>query len=358
MSAFTKAYQSLINAQRLKPDQAQSLAVRHMDQLCFNIQHHNSWWRRNLLRQPTSLAKSVYLWGGVGRGKTMLMNLFFENLNIKKKRRIHFLEFMQQIHRDLKIMRTQSEDDPVIPLAKQIASQARILCLDEFQVNDIADASIIGRLFKNFFEQGSLLMTTSNLHPDSLYANGLNRNRFLPFIDLLKKQADIINLGSDKDFRREMMSGFERYFIQNQKAFDDSFELLTKGRAVKCQIDIGGRFLTIPKQALGCARFDFDDLCGKPLGANDYLAIAHAFDTIMIDQIPKMPPEKANEAVRFIHLIDTLYDNRVLLIAHAQTNPDQLYRNGKGAREFQRTISRLNEMQSPSYHPHQSPRPH
>ena len=348
MAVFFKAYQRLIAKGSIRADAAQWAAAQALDRLSRGLVARRGW--RGLFSKNGDIS-SIYLWGGVGRGKSMLMDLFFDTIALKKKRRVHFLEFMQEMHHRLKALRQAEAGDVIPPLAEAVARQTDLLCLDEFQVNDIADASILGRLFSSLFDEGLILVSTSNRQPDELYLGGLNRDRFLPFIELIKSRAQIIDLGSGEDYRRLSMLGTQRYYLNDSAALSTIFARLTHGRAGRGSLDLGGRKLAIPKQALGCAYFHFDDLCARPLGGADYLALAHAFHTMVIDGVPILTPAQRNEARRFMHLIDALYDNRILLIINAAAPPDALYPKGDGRFEFARTISRLTEMQSSHYLP-------
>ncbi len=347
-SSFLKDYQELTAQGQLTFDQEQQSAVEQLDALFCALTQKKRWrW----FQRSRNRASSLYLWGGVGRGKSMLMDLFFDALPIRKKKRTHFLEFMQTTHERLRVLRDEEEGDPIAPLARRIAQESDVLCLDEFQVHDIADASILGRLFTGFLGHGLIFVATSNRAPDDLYRGGLNRARFLPFIELLKQKAKIIALGAGLDYRREAMIGTERYHINNSHALDETFKRLTYGRAGPCSLEVQGRKIPVLQQAMGVARFHFDDLCARPLGGADYLALARTFHTILLDGIPILTAPKRNEARRFVHLIDALYDNRVVLIASAADHPDRLYPQGDGSFEFERAASRLNEMQSRDYMP-------
>ncbi len=350
-SVFFKIYQELVAQKELDSDPDQLNAAGQLDALFCALTRKTGWqfWRR--FSRASNQTQSVYLWGGVGRGKSMLMDLFFEALPIAHKKRVHFLEFMQSIHEMLRTLREEEEGDPITPLAQRIAQETDLLCLDEFQVHDIADASILGRLFTALLDHGLIFVATSNRAPDDLYQGGLNRQRFLPFIALLKEKAQIVALGDGRDYRREAMMGAERYYIHGPEKLAAAFRRLTHGRSGPCSLEVQGRQIPVRQQAMGIAQFHFDDLCARPLGGADYLALARTFHTILLDGIPILTPEKRNEARRFVHLIDALYDNNVLLIASAADHPDQLYPQGDGRFEFERTASRLTEMQSCDYMP-------
>ena len=357
-SPFFKDYQTLIDEGQLTLDRAQHDAAEQLDVLSCALTKAQSfgiwrWLRLRRLprRRDDTVSSSVYLWGGVGRGKSMLMDLFFDALPMGKKKRVHFLEFMQTIHEALRVLREENDGDPIMLLAQRIAQETELLCLDEFQVHDIADASILRRLFTALLDQGLIFVATSNRAPDDLYRGGLHRERFLPFIELLKNKAQIVFLGSGMDYRREAMIGTERYHINNPSALNEAFKKLTCGRSGPCSIEVHGREIAVLQQAMGVARFHFDDLCVRPLGGADYLALARTFHTILLDGIPVLTESKRNEAKRFVHLIDALYDNKVLLIANAAAHPDRLYIKGDGEFEFARAASRLNEMQSSDYMP-------
>ncbi len=299
--------------------------------------------------------RGLYLYGGVGRGKTMLMDLFFATVDFGPKSRNHFHEFMADIHDRIGHARKSVPGDPIPQVAAELAEQSKLLCFDELHVTDIADAMILGRLFTVLFERGTVVVATSNAHPSELYRDGLNRQLFLPFIDLIEDHMDIVELISGKDFRLEKLSGRTLYYTpatsDSREELDGHWQRLT-GRPAKpspVELEVLGRTIVVPSAAMGVARFDFTDLCAKPLGPRDYLAVAHHFHTLIIDNIPVLPAAKRNEARRFINLIDALYDNRVGLIASAQAEPGELYIKGDGADLFERTASRLIEMRSEQY---------
>jgi cell division protein ZapE len=309
-----------------------------------------------------SSIKGVYIFGDVGRGKTMLMDLFFAASAVERKRRAHFHEFMLDVHERLHAYRQKMKtdahegEDPVLLVAGDLAAESALLCFDEFHVNDIADAMILGRLFTRLFELGVVVVATSNVPPDDLYKEGLNRRLFLPFIAVLKDRIDVVRLAARTDFRREKLSETPRWHVpaddEATAQLDETWRRLTGGqKGAPLDIAVKGRKVTVPRAAGGVARFGFADLCERPLGAIDYLRIAHAFHTVFVDDIPVMGYEQRNAAKRFITLIDTFYDNAVKLIASAEAEPDRLYQATKGVEvlEFRRTASRLAEMQSPDY---------
>jgi len=298
--------------------------------------------------------KGLYIHGSVGRGKTMLMDLFFELVTFHPKRRLHFHEFMAETHERIADARKQSKGDPIPLVAEQIASQSRLLCFDEFHVTDIADAMILGRLFEALFSDGVVIVATSNAAPHELYKNGLNRNLFLPFIKMIGDRMDILELDAIEDYRMLKLAGRPLYFspadIAAKAQMDKIWQSLTGvEQGISQQLTVKGRQVEVPETANGVARFTFEDLCDKPLGANDYLTIARTFHTVMIDEIPALGPAKRNQARRFINLIDTLYDAKVGLVVSAETEVDGIYEEGDGHFLFERTISRLIEMRSESY---------
>ena len=283
----------------------------------------------------------------------MLMDLFFAAADVRRKQRIHFHRFMQNVHARFHAFRRANPeiDDPIPPLADSIAAEAALLCFDEFQVNDIADAMILGRLFQALFERGVVVVATSNIAPDDLFKGQPGRDAFLPFIALIKQRLDVVMMDAGRDFRRERMRGMRTWLVpadaRADRALDRAFAELTGGAERKPEtLMVMGRKLVVPLAADGVARFDFDTLCGTALGPGDYLALATHFHTLILDGVPRLSPDNYDKARRFIMLIDTLYDQRVKLVASADATPDQLYQRGERARMFERTASRLDEMQS------------
>ena len=306
--------------------------------------------------------KGLYIWGSVGRGKSMLMDLFFANTDFEPKRRVHFNDFMVdaqmriQQQRDAYKNGTSKEEDPIPPVATLLAREAALLCFDEFSVNDIADAMILGRLFKGLLDKGTLLVVTTNVAPDDLYKDGLNRDLFLQFIELLKAHCDICELDARTDYRLEKLSQASVYIAplgeRAAKTMDEVWYRLTGGMAgLKQVISYRGREINVPLAVDGIARFSFSDLCEKPLAAGEYLAIAEKYHTIFIENIPMIGIDKRNEAKRFILLIDIMYDRHIKLVISADANPHGLYQaqSGTEAFEFRRTASRLIEIQSVDY---------
>jgi cell division protein ZapE len=286
----------------------------------------------------------------------MLMDLFFEAADVPRKKRIHFHEFMQDAHQRFHRIKRDNPNisDPIPPLADMIASEAALLCFDEFQVHDIVDAMILGRLFEALFERLVVVVATSNTIPDDLYKGQPGRDAFLPFIALLKKHLDVLVLGAARDYRRERVHGLKTWYVpanrQADEALDHVFSQLAEGAEPHASsLEIAGRKLVVPLTVNGCARFDFHALCGVPLGAGDYLALATHYPILLMDGIPALSPDNFDEARRFVTLIDALYEHRVKLYASAAAEPDALYRSGQGAQIFERTASRLQEMQSDEY---------
>ena len=349
-------YRDLVAAGDIEPDEAQYAAAERLDELAGALAHWRP--RRGLLarfsRAPAKQPRGLYIHGAVGRGKTMLMDLFHASLAFEPKRRVHFHAFMADVHDRIALARHADSGDPIQPVARQIAEEARLLCFDELHVTDIADAMILGRLFKVLFESGVVIVATSNSPPHDLYRNGLNRQLFLPFVDLIEDHMDVLELAAAKDFRLEKLNGQRLYFTPADATADAEIDKvwlrLTGCQAGKrAEIHFKGRTLRVPQAAMGVARFSFAELCEKPLGSLDYLHIARAYHTLVIEHIPVLGPQRRNEARRFINLVDTLYDNRVCLVATADAEPDHLYIRGDGADLFERTASRLMEMRSEAY---------
>lgn len=356
MGQISEKYAALVQSSALERDAAQLEAVDRLERLEAALAgahaKRRSVWR--FFKRKQTSQRGLYLYGGVGRGKSMLMDFFFEKAVFESKRRVHFHEFMAEVHDRIRTWRAADAGDPIPKTAHDIATEAGLLCFDELHVTDIADALILGRLFERLFEQGVTVVATSNAAPEELYKNGLNRQLFLPFIELIKMNMDVFELKSAKDFRLEKIAGETLYFCPlgegSERALDRHWARLTGNLAGRpLTLDVGGRPLTVPQASMGIARFTFEDLCAKPLGANDYLHIAHAFHTVLIDGIPVLDASRRNEARRFITLIDTLYDNQTGLIVSAAGEPDALYQKGDGADLFARTASRLVEMRSEAY---------
>ena len=366
---FSTRYAALIAAGKIEADPGQAMLAAQLTALAHRLDE------RRLARKSSSLGwlfgkreqagpplKGLYVCGEVGRGKTMLMDLFFATSVVKRKRRVHFHEFMADVHERVHVYRQDikngalPEQDPIQRAAAAIAEETWLLCFDEFHVTDIADAMILGRLFTRLFELGVVVVATSNLAPGELYKDGLNRGLFLPFIALLQRHCEVVRLEARIDFRLEKLTGMPTWYVPANAiadaALDDAWRRLAGEHAGSPhELVVKGHIVRVPKAAMGVARFSFDDLCAQPLAATDYLKIAHEFHTIVLDRIPVMDHARRNEAKRFIILIDTLYDHAVKLLASAQAQPDELYRGSEGyeVQEFKRTASRLIEMRSQSY---------
>jgi cell division protein ZapE len=359
VSEVAARYRALLAAGELKPDPDQAHAVALLDGLAMALREKPGFWSR-LIGKTTPAPRGLYLWGGVGRGKSMLMDLAFAAIPVEPKRRVHFHEFMLEVHERLRAERVKEEGDPIPPVAEAIAAEARLLAFDEMVINNSADAMILSRLFSRLLEQGVTIVTTSNRPPRDLYLGGLNRELFLPFIDAIERELDVVPLNGPTDYRLERLGGFPTWHVPNGPAATEAlraaFFRLTdyppEDRAhvpteeLKLQ---GGRNLHVPKSLKGVAVFSFRRLCGEPRGAADYLAIARRYHTIILVGIPVMGSDKRNEAARFVTLIDALYEHKVKLLAAADAPPSELYEKGDGAFEFERTASRLIEMQSEEY---------
>lgn len=343
----------------LDADPAQRLAVEKLQLLAMRLADYHparpkrvgigffGWGRDRLEEKPVP---GLYLYGGVGRGKSMLMDLFFDSAPVAPKRRVHFHAFMQEMHGGIAAARARGVTDPVRPVADAVADGATLLCFDEMQITDITDAMLVGRLFERLFERGTVIVTTSNRAPDELYKDGLNRNLFLPFIALIKERLEVHELASAVDHRLDRLAGAVVYHTplgpSATAALDAAWTGLARGPGQPLTLTVQGRAVTLPEYRNGVARASFADLCAKPLGPADYLAIAEAVEVLILDDIPVLSRARNNEAKRFVTLVDALYEARVRLICSAAAEPDALYAEGEGAFEFARTASRLHEMRS------------
>jgi len=372
-TAVTSRYRALVEAGHLEADPAQLKACSALDSLADLLGQTRLARKSSALgwlfgQKAPSSPKGLYIWGAVGRGKTMLMDLFFETVQVKRKRRAHFHSFMADVHERIFEARQaaaagQNGGDPIARVAQSLSDEAWPLCFDDVTVTDITDAMLLGRLFSALWSHGVVIVATSNVEPTQLYKDGLNRALFLPFIAMLQEKVEVMSLEARTDYRLEKLGGGTLYFSPlgaDATAEMDSWWARLTANAPRrpLSVPIKGRQVDVPAAASGVARFDFADLCAKPLGASDYLAIARRFHTVLIDAVPAMTIERRNEAKRFITLIDVLYENHVKTIISAEESVDQLYSAERGfeAFEFARTVSRLIEMRSDEYlsHPHGS----
>ncbi len=352
-------YRKRVAQGALAADPAQRLAVEKLQLLAMRLEGYDparpkrvglgrfGWGRERLEEKPVP---GLYLYGGVGRGKSMLMDLFFESAPVARKRRVHFHAFMQEIHAGIARARAGGTTDPVRPVADAVADSATLLCFDEMQITDITDAMLVGRLFERLFERGVVIVTTSNRAPDQLYKDGLNRNLFQPFIALIEERLEVHELESATDHRLDRLEGAAVYHAplgpEATGALDAAGERLARGPGQPLTLTVQGRAVTLPAYRNGVARAGFEDLCGKPLGPADFLAIAGEIEVLILDGVQVLSRARNNEAKRFVTLIDALYEAKVRLICSAAAEPDALYVEGEGAFEFARTASRLHEMKS------------
>jgi cell division protein ZapE len=364
------AYRAMIAAGTLHADPAQGRAAEVLQDLWRRTRGYDphpeepeqgGFFARFLRRKPVAPEEApagapmgLYLVGEVGRGKSMLMDLFFATAEVPRKQRLHFHEFMQhRVHARIHAWKRQHGDtaDPIPPLADSIAAEAALLCFDEFQVHDIADAMILGRLFQALFARGTVVVATSNTTPDELFKGRPGRDAFLPFIGLIKRRLEVLVLDSARDYRRARIVEMPTWHMplggRADAAMDQAFRELTgRDHGRPTRLTLLGRAIEVPQAADGVARCDFEDLCGKPLGPADYLAVATHFHTLLLDGIPRLGAENFDRAKRFITLVDALYEHRVKLVASAAASPDNIYERGENAAMFARTASRLHEMQS------------
>lgn len=362
MTDIVERYRKLVAAGELRADEDQAAAVKRLSVLQQELEavppRGSTLWK--MLRRQPEPPRGLYMWGGVGRGKSMLMDLFFDSVKIQRKRRAHFHEFMLDVHDRLKEARKSESGDPIPPVVASLAEEARLLCFDEMVVNNMADAAIMSRLFTGLLDHRVTIVTTSNRVPDDLYKDGLNRQLFLPFIDLIKDRLDVMSLNGPTDYRRDRLGNATLWHVPNgpdaTKALSEAFFRLTdypvedRAKVPTEELAVhGSRTMHVPKSLKGVAVFSFKRLCAGARGASDYLAIARHFHTVILVGIPVLGPENRNEAARFVTLIDALYEYKVKLLAAADAQPDQLYPIGDGAFEFERTASRLLEMQSDDY---------
>ncbi|MEG3123429.1 cell division protein ZapE [Sphingomonas sp. GB1N7] len=361
MTKVLAAYTALVASGELRADPEQAAAAARLDALAAELEatpkRGSTLWK--VLGKKPEAPRGVYMWGGVGRGKSMLMDLFFGCLNITRKRRVHFGEFMLEVHQRIAAERAKELGDPIPPVAVALAEEARLLAFDEMMVTNSPDAMILSRLFTELMTRGVTVVTTSNRAPADLYKNGLNREHFLPFIALLEQKLDVLTLNGPVDYRRDRLGNQPTWLVPNgpeaTRQLSDAFFRLTdfpvedRAHVPSEEIVVQGRTLHVPKSIKGVAVFSFKRLCEANRGTADYLAIARRFHTVILVGIPKLGPENRNEAARFISLIDALYEHKVKLLAAADAEPDQLYEKGDGRFEFDRTVSRLEEMRSEEY---------
>ena len=361
MSGILARYAALVASGQLRPDPEQAAAAHRLADLAAALEaapkRGSTLWRM-LGRKPEGL-RGVYLWGGVGRGKSMLMDLFFGCLAIRRKRRVHFAEFMLEVHQRLAAERAKEQGDPIAPLARAIAEETRLIAFDEMMVTNSPDAMILSRLFTQLLAEGVTVVMTSNRAPRELYKDGLNREHFLPFIDLIEARMDVVALNGPTDYRRDRLGPVDTWLVPNGPAATallsgDFFRLTDfpvedRAHVPSEDIPVQGRTLHVPKSLKGVAVFSFRRLCGAARGSADYLAVARRYHTVILVGVPVLGPENRDEAARFVQLIDALYEHRVKLLAAADAAPDALYERGDGRFEFERTVSRLVEMRSDAY---------
>ena len=351
--SLTDIYEARVAAGTLRPDAAQRAVLPGLEARRFWLESHPARKRgllTGLFAKTSETPPGLYLWGGVGRGKSMMMDLFTEAVQIPEKRRVHFHAFMQEVHRGMAAARKKGAEDALAPVAAALAADLRLLAFDEMQITDITDALLVGRLFHMLFAAGVMIIATSNRPPDDLYKDGLNRALFLPFIATLKERMEVVELMAETDYRQHRLLGAQVYFhpAGTAKAAINAIwrDLTGGGDTPPLTLQVTGRAVEIPAFRNGAARASFWDLCARALGAADYLALAHAVRVLVLEDIPQLSSANYNEAKRFVTLIDALYEARVRLIASAADVPERLYLEGAGSFEFARTASRLREMQA------------
>ena len=352
-------YEALVRRKELKFDKAQIDVLERLDDILAVIGSEKNdkkitsllWWRKKLKKKSSLPVKiGLYLYGGVGTGKSMLMDIFYEEVHSNKKLRSHFHKFMQEIHESINIERKKGVFDPIDSVATKISKTVSILCFDEFQITDITDAMIVGRLFEKLIQRGTYIVTTSNRHPDNLYEDGLNRQLFIPFIEFFKEKLLVVELNTSNDYRRQKLSGRDIYLSPINQKTRENFNKIWLSLVVEpcssLKLSFKSRTIQLPKFYNGVALSSFDNLCGSAMSALDYLTICNHIKVLFIEDIPIISQTQTDLAKRFVTLVDTLYENRVKIICLANEIPEKLYTNGKGSFEFERTVSRLYEMQS------------
>ncbi|USU05397.1 cell division protein ZapE [Sphingomonadaceae bacterium OTU29LAMAA1] len=358
MTKVLNAYDALVAAGELRTDPEQRAAAIRLDTLAAELEApKKTGFLARLTGRSAKAPCGVYMFGDVGRGKSMMMDLFFANLAIDRKRRVHFSEFMIEVHGRIAIERRKEAGDPIAPVAAALAEETRLLAFDEMMVTNSPDAMILSRLFTGLLEAGVTVVTTSNRAPADLYKNGLNREHFLPFIALIQSRLDVVTLNGPIDYRRDRLGQQNTWLVPNGPEatanLSAAFFRLTDHEVTEPipaeDIVVQGRTLHVPKTLKGVAVFSFKKLCGEARGAADYIALARRYHTVILVGIPRLGPENRNEAARFVALIDALYEHKVKLLAAADAEPDALYPEGDGRFEFQRTVSRLEEMRSEDY---------
>ena len=350
-TSIRKTYQKLLESGEINHDKAQMDVLDALEELekILLEPETSSGFVGKLFSKKKVAIKGLYLWGGVGRGKSMLMDLFYDCIPISPKRRIHYLAFIQQIHDRLKEIRHDDVDDVIPPLTNIMLQNTRLLCLDEFQMDNVPDGVIVGRLLEGLFEKGTILFTTSNRRPSELYEDGLNRHLIEPYIDVLNKNLNVVEFGGQFDHRKSRLSGRRTYFYPSndyaRTKLGNIWNELSGGHSEKLRIEVKGREIYFPQFSRGVLRAHFWDLCGQPLGPSDFLAIANNIRVLILEDVPLLSRLNYNEAKRFVMLVDTMYENRIMFFLSAASCPENLYVEGNESFEFNRAVSRLYEMQ-------------
>jgi len=348
-----EAWREKVAAGTLKRDPEQEHAAETLSRVSEGVGESGRGW----FGRKKSAPPGLWIYGPVGTGKSMLMSLFFEHAPLREKRRLHFHDFMAEVHDDLETRRKAGESDPIRQTAKVMVKSARLFCLDEAEINDIADAMIVGRFFDHLFGEGVTVVATSNRAPTELYEGGINRQLFMPFIDLICESMEVVQLDAGHDYRRQALAGEDLWLTPLNAASERKLETLweraTGGASEEAEsVMVKGRVLNVPRAAAGCARFPFEDLCGRALGAGDYLALARRYRVLFVEDIPALDESRRDAAKRLVTLIDALYENDTVLVARAESEPEQLYGRGDYSFEFQRAASRIQEMRRAEITPH------